>query len=178
MIRLLFFSFFLIACLDAYSQSRVVSGAPTLKDRFPKRSGVFRMSDGNISLGIVFKDTIVTDTLFLLNTDTVAHVVSVSSVGSPCLKVLAGSVSVQPDSAAWFVIVFDASCHPGYGFIMERFSISTDDPKQPSKPFTVTLKLMERFPVMSAEDSLMTQKVRVPAKFMDLGKVKQGIVVK
>lgn len=167
----------LISGCWAQSQSRVVAANATISDRFPKVSGVFRMSDGNIALGRLKKNEVAKDTLWLWNADSVSHTISAFSA-SKCLRVMAGAALVPPRTSCWVALSYDGACNSGYGFFMERFTIKTDDPLSPMKPFTATIRLEEYFPPMSSEDSLMTPRARASATFFDFGKLKPGIVSK
>lgn len=164
----------------AMAQRAIVPAAPTLVDRFPKKSGSLRATAFSFPLGSVKNNAVKSDTLFLYNESD--HSMSVKVVGPvddpfklPAdLSFAPSEFKIPAYSEAFIILSVDGRKATELGFSIQRVRLLTDDKLQALKELTITSNIEEYFPPMSAEDSSQVQKARVSSTALDYGKVRAG----
>ena len=172
-LSILFFSVFLFFG-NAYAQNSVVASPGTLQDKYAKRSGSLRFSTTTLNLGKLANNQIRKDTIRIFNIASRPVTISVSGKIPPHIQVSPGQNSIDPGTEGWIAISYDAGLKNDFGFVLDRIAFSTNDSIQAVKYINITATLFENFPVMTAEDSAMVQKARVPELTFNYGTISQG----
>ncbi len=84
--------------------------------------------------------------------------------------------SLEPGKTGLMIVTYDASKKNDFGFIQDRFNISTNDTATPEKNVIITAQISEYFPPMTKADSASAPKIVFKEKSYDYGKIKQGDV--
>jgi hypothetical protein len=162
-----------ICFLHASSQNVVVSSNPTTNDRFSKKSGNLRMSNSIVKIGKIKSNESRTDTLRVYNDAARTMTLGFAKIPKHML-VKSGADSLLPKMETWIAVTYDAAKRNDYGYVLDRFEITTNDSMQPKKPVSISAYIIEYFPVMSAEDSANVQKAKWQETTYNYGKIKKG----
>jgi Protein of unknown function (DUF1573) len=158
-------------------KGQVKSGAvqASVKD-FPAANGSLRLKFKSFNLGRVY-----------LNKPTQAKEFSIYNDGDKAIRfekvVTPIHVKVQlpelinPKEEKKIKISFDAMGRGEYGFITESIEIITDDNDQPRKSFPLYATVEEYFPSLTAEESKLAPLLKLDTNTLDLGRVRQGIIL-
>ncbi len=155
------------------AQGTIVSAGGTLKDRFSKKSGTLMFSATTLKLGRIKNNATKTDTIKIYNGG--SNVISLATARVPAhMTANLQSSSLAPGTETFLAIAFDATKKNDYGFVLDRFELTTNDAEQPKKPLSVTATIEEAFVMSTAEDSLQAPKARWSEANYDYGQIRQG----
>ncbi len=157
----------------AMSQGTIVSADGTLKDRFSKKIGNLMFSSTVLKLGRVKNNVIKADTIRIYNAGSNALSLSLGKIPAHMTANLQ-SETLASKSATLIAVTFDAAKKNDYGFVLDRFELSTNDADQPKKILSVTATIEESFAMMTADDSAQAAKARWSESGFDYGQIKQG----
>lgn len=165
---------FVFKILFVSAQSQVVASSPTLQDEYAKKSGSLRFSSSTLNLGRIANNVIRKDTIRIFNSASRPVTMTLGGKSPEHLQLDLSTASLEPGREGWLAISFDAAVKKDYGFVMDRISLITNDSIQPTKFLNLTATIFQFFPPMSAEDSAMVQKARVPELSFNYGGIRQG----
>lgn len=180
MIRYSFLFLLILFSETSLGQRAIVAPGPMVQDRFPKKSGSLRASTFSIHLGKVKRNEIKTDTLFLYNEGDKAirftvYMYNSSSKDFPVhLSIVQKDSVLLPGKESYLAIRYDAQKIDDYGFVLDRCVLMTTDAEIPAKQFSITAQLQEYFAPLSAEDSLIVPKARIPVTLLEYGFIQAG----
>ena len=165
---------FISHSFKGYSQNGIVHTEPTLEDRFPKRIGGLRLSNTTLHLGDVYSNENRIDTILLYNNSDVPLTLSIGSKLPDHIMASIEPSKIEPASEGILILHYDAGKLKEFGFIFDRIMLHTNDPEMPDKNINITLSIKEYFPPADPSDTLISQKVRIPERTYNFGRIQQG----
>ena len=165
--------FLVLVSIHSFSQGVIVNSNPTFTDRFPKKSGNLRLSSTLLKFGNTWNNEVKSDTIRIFNEGT--KVMNINPGKIPAhLHVTLGTDHLPAETESWLAVSYDGAKRNDYGFVLDRFDLHTSDAAQPKKWFSVSARLHESFPPMSAGDSASAVHAKWAETTFDYGTVQQS----
>ena len=137
--------------------------------------GNLKMSTNHLAFMSIKNNQVKTDTAKIMNNWGKTMTFEVKNVPAH-IKFQIPS-SLEPGKTGLIICTYDAAKKNDYGFLQDRFNITTNDTATPEKNFIVTAQLEEYFPPMTKADSANCPRISFKENAYNYGNVKQGEVV-
>ena len=161
-------------CLCLLSVMAFGQTQPTLQDMYPKRVGNLRFSATTLSFGKIRNNIIRVDTIRMYNSGSKSIRIATAGKIPAAVQVSIPTPEIGPSQAGFMLVQYDPSKKNDYGFVLDRFFLNTNDTIQPSKNINITANIQPSFPPMTAADSAVIQKSRMPMTVYDYGNIHSG----
>jgi hypothetical protein len=152
------------------------AGGPTKSaDGYSTVIGDLKMSTNHIAFMSIKNNQIKTDTAKIMNNW--GKTMTFEAKNVPAHIKFQIPASLEPGKTGLIIVTYDAAKKNDFGFLQDRFNITTNDTATPEKNFIVTAQLEEYFAPMTKADSATCPRISFKESKYDYGKVKQGEVV-
>ncbi len=144
-------------------------------DGFSTVIGNLKMSTNHIAFMGIKNNQTKTDTAKIMNAMGTTMTFAVKNV--PEHLKFTFPASLEPGKTGLIICTYDAAKKNDFGFLQDRFNITTNDTATPEKNFIITAQLEEFFPPMTKADSASAPRISFTDVAYNYGKVKQGEMV-
>lgn len=145
-------------------------------DKFGSVIGNLKFTSNHFAFVPIKNNMSKTDTLRMRNDWSKTMTLSVSGVPT-YMKVEVIPTSLEPGKEGMIICTYDAKARNDWGFVQDRFTLSTNDSLTPQKQIIVSAQIEEFFPKMTSADSANAPRINFAEKSYDYGKIKQGEMV-
>ena len=156
------------------SPAKASSAPEKATDGFSTVIGNLKMSTNHLAFMNIKNNQTKTDTAKIMNNWGKTMTFEVKNVPSH-LK-FSIPASLEPGKTGLIICTYDAAAKKDFGFLQDRFNITTNDTTTPEKSFIVTAQLEEYFPPMTKADSAKAPRITFTDVTYNYGKIKQGEV--
>lgn len=81
---------------------------------------------------------------------------------------------IQPNKTALMIVTYDASKKQEYGYIYDRFFLTTNDSLQPDKNISISMNIIEDFSKLTPEQLANAAKIKFDNQKCNFGTIKEG----
>jgi len=146
----------------------------TVEEQFPTAIGNLRFKSSSFNLGRITPHAPVTREFEVLNYGE-EPVKFMNIVDAPTyIQVDFSTQEIQPKEQAKIVITYDAAKRNDMGFLIDDFSIMTNDSKDAKKEFKVYATVDPYIPPMTAEQRMQAPHLEVEKDVADFGSIQTG----
>lgn len=145
----------------------------TTEDLFPVDFEKIRLNSSELSFVKIKDNDVITDTLQFYNQGTLPVSVKFKIIPRHILiKTVPGVI--QPKSKGFFLITFDATKKPAYGYITNRIYLSFNDEGKFVNYISVSAIIEEDFSKLSAAELASAPKIEFNSRTFDFGEIPEG----
>jgi len=154
----------------------VIPKVLSLLDLFPIDFGNIRLTSNESAFMKIKENEIKTDTLHFYNPG--SSPVSVNfKIIPPYVTIKTIPAVIQPKSKGYFLITFDATKKPSYGYVTNRIYISFNGEEKYNNAIKVSAIIEEDFSKLSASDLANAPKIEYSSRTFDFGEIPEGKAV-
>ncbi len=154
----------------------VIPRIPDIINLFPVDFGKIRLSSGELSFVRIKDHETKSDTIWIYNPG--ASPVSVDfKIIPPHLSIKTVPALLPPTSKGFFLISFDATKKPEYGFITNRIYLSFNGEEKYHDAIKVSATIEEDFSELSAEDMKNAPRIDYNSRTFDFKEIPEGQTV-
>ncbi|MCX6239461.1 MAG: DUF1573 domain-containing protein [Bacteroidia bacterium] len=146
------------------------------EDIFPVDFGKIRLEYNELPFTKIKENEIKTDTLHFYNPGNSPVSVNFKIV-PPYVSIKTIPAIVQPKSKGFFLITFDATKKPAYGYITNRIYVSFNGEEKYDNAFKVSAIIEEDFSKLSATDLANSPQIEYNSRTFDFGEIPEGKTV-
>jgi hypothetical protein len=145
----------------------------TTEDLFPVDFEKIRLASNELSFVKIKDNEILTDTLQLYNPGTLPVSISYKII-PPHILIKTIPEVIQPKSKGVFLITFDATKKPAYGYVTNRIYLSFNDEAKFVNAIKVSAIVEEDFSKLSAAELANAPKIEYNSRTFDFGEIPSG----
>jgi hypothetical protein len=142
-------------------------------DKFGSVIGNLKFTSNHFAFVPIKNNVSKTDTLRIRNDWNKTMTFTLTGVPA-YIKAEVVPTSLEPGKEGLIVCTYDAKARNDWGFIQDRFTLSTNDSITPQKQIIVSAQIEEFFPKMTSADSANAPRINFAEKIYDYGTIKQG----
>jgi len=151
----------------------VIPKVMSLSDLFPVDFGNIRLTSGELSFVKIKDNEQKTDTLQFYNPG--SSPVSVKfKIIPPYVSIRTIPSVIQPKSKGFFLITFDATKKPAYGYVTNRIYLSFNNEEKYNNAIVVSAVIEEDFSKLSAADLADAPRIEYNTRTFDFGEIPEG----
>ena len=147
-----------------------------IADHYPVDFGNLRLSTSDLSFVRIKDNSIKTDTIQLYNPGTSPVSVNFKII-PPHLSIKTYPAIIQPKSKGYFLVTFDATRKPVYGFVANRIYLSFNDEDNYKNYLTVSGTIEEDFSRLSGTDLENAPHIEYNSRVFDFREINEGETV-
>jgi len=151
----------------------VIPKVLNIEDRFPADFGNIRLTSGELSFVKIKDNEVKTDTLPFYNPKSSAVSVKFKII-PPYISIKTYPAIIPPKSKGFFLITFDATKKPAYGYITNRIYLSFNDEEKYNNAIKVSAIIEEDFSKLSATDLANAPQIEYNTRTFEFGEVPEG----
>ena len=145
-------------------------------DKFGSAIGNLKFTTNHFAFVPIKNNMSRTDTIRMRNDWSKTMTLSVTALPA-YIKADVIPASLEPGKEGMIICTYDAKARNDWGFVQDRFTLSTNDSTTPQKQIVVSAQIEEFFPKMTSADSANVPRVSFKEKSYDYGIIKQGEMV-
>ena len=157
-------------------KGKVTAKPKTKADFYPNKLGNLRFKTNHLALQELKDTETKTDTFELYNESKKPISIKFNNLPSHIKAEIKDPV-MQPDMESIIIIHYDAKVKGDYGYVFDKFFLSTDDTEQPEKLLYVSANTVQDFSWMSEKQIKKAPHILFETETFDFGKVKTGTKV-
>lgn len=154
----------------------VISRVLSINDIFSVDFGDIRLTYNELPFMKIKKNEIKTDTLHFYNPGTSPVLVKFKII-PPHVTIKTFPSIIQPKSKGYFLITFDATKIPAYGYITNRIYVSFNSEEKYDNAFKVSATIEEDFSKLSETDLANSPQIEYNSRTFDFGEIPEGKTV-
>lgn len=154
----------------------VIPKVLSLIDQFPIDFGNIRLISNESAFMKIKENEIKTDTLHFYNPGTSPVSVNFKII-PPYITIKTFPAVIQPKSKGYFLITFDATKKPTYGYVANRIYVSFNSEEKYNNAIKVSAIIEEDFSKLSATDLANAPKIEFNSRTFDFGEIPEGKMV-
>lgn len=166
-------SVILLCAIQVSAQKATVKGKPTVKDRFPKKSGNMMFSKSVVALQFVYDNQTKTDTVYFFNASKEKFSLELGLLPSHITAELSTD-NIKSGDDGYVIIHYDGAKKKDYGIVLDRITLNTNDTLVPKKMIAVTASVEPYFAPMTPADSAKAPKAKLSETVFDYDTIKAG----
>lgn len=151
----------------------VIPKALSLEDIYPVDFGNLRLKSGEFSFAKIKETEAKTDTLHFYNPGTSPVSVKFKII-PPYISIKTFPSVVPPKSKGFFLITFDATKKPAFGFVTNRIYVSFNAQEKFDNAISVSAIIEEDFSKLSAADLANAPRIEYSSRTFDFGEISEG----
>jgi hypothetical protein len=145
-------------------------------EKFPVDFGNIRLKNNELPFMKIKETEIKTDTLYFYNPGTAPVSVHFKII-PPYVSIKTIPATVQPKSKGYFLITFDATKRPAYGYVNNRIYLSFNGEEKFDNAIKVSAIIEEDFSKLSAADLANAPQIEYDSRTFDFGEIPEGKTV-
>lgn len=149
----------------------------TIADNYPNKIGNLFFMNNHKAFNDIKDNEIKVDTFRLYNNGRSPINISFKEIPS-FLKLEILDPVMMPEMESMIIITYDAKERKDYGYVFDKFFLSTDDTDQPEKLLYVSANIIQDFSWMSAKDIKKAPHILFENETYDYGTIKEGTNLK
>ena len=158
-----------------------ISGEVTEKnlgipEHYPVDFGSIRLSSSDLSFVRIKDNEIKTDTIKLYNPGTSPVSVNFKII-PPHISITTIPTTIQPKSTGYFLITFDATRKPVYGFVTNRIYMSFNEEDNFKNAITISGTIEEDFSRLNTTDLENAPRIEYSSRVFDFREIPEGKTV-
>ncbi|MBN2730647.1 MAG: DUF1573 domain-containing protein, partial [Bacteroidales bacterium] len=154
-------------------KGQVTAKSKTKADNYPNKLGNLRFKTNHLALQELKDTETKSDTFFLYNESTKPINIKFNELPAHITAEIKDPV-MQPDMESYIAITFDAKAKADYGYVFDKFFLTTDDTEQPEKLLYVSANIIQDFTWMSEKQLKKAPHILFETETYDFGTVKSG----
>jgi hypothetical protein len=154
----------------------VIPKALTIEQIFSVDFGKIRLIYNELPFLKIKENEIKTDTLYFYNPGTAPVSVHFKII-PPYVSIKTIPAIVQPKSKGYFLITFDATKRPAYGYVNNRIYLSFNGEEKFDNAIKVSAIIEEDFSKLSAADLANAPQIEYDTRTFDFGEIPEGKTV-
>ncbi|PLW94996.1 MAG: hypothetical protein C0592_01160 [Marinilabiliales bacterium] len=154
-------------------KGKVTPKPKTKADFYPNKLGNLRFKTNHLALQEIKDTEVKQDTFWLYNESKTAINIKFNNLPEH-IKVVIKDPVMQPDMESFIAITYDAGAKKDYGYVFDKFFLSTDDTEQPEKLLYVSANIVQDFSWMTEKQLKKAAHIEFETETFDFGTVKSG----
>lgn len=154
-------------------KGKVTPKPKTKADFYPNKLGNLRFKTNHLAFQEVKDSEIKVDTFWLYNESKKAINIKFNEIPDHIKAVIKDPV-MQPDMESYIAITYNAPAKKDYGYVFDKFFLSTNDTEQPEKLLYVSANIVQDFTWMSEKQKKKAAHIEFETESYDFGTVKSG----
>ena len=154
-------------------KGQVTAKPKTKADFYPNKLGNLRFKTNHLALQEVKDTETKVDTFWLYNEGTAPINIKFNELPEHIKAEIKDPV-MQPDMESYIAITFNAGTKKDYGYVFDKFFLSTDDSDQPEKLLYVSANIVQDFSWMSEKQLKKAPHILFETETFDFGVVNSG----
>lgn len=142
-------------------------------DNYPNKIGNLYFKTNHLAFQDVKDTEVKTDTFKLYNNGPKPINIKFNELPA-FMKAEIKDVVMQPDMESYIVITYDAKARADFGYVFDKFFLSTDDTDQPEKLLYTSANIVQDFSWMTEKDIKKAPHVAFDTTTFNFGTVKEG----
>lgn len=142
-------------------------------DEYPNKIGNLYFKTNHLAFQDLKENDIKTDTFRLYNNGTKEMSIKFNELPA-FLKAEIKDPVVKPDMESIILITYDAKARADYGYVFDKFFLTTDDNDQPEKLLYVSANIVQDFSWMTEKDKKKAPHILFENESFDFGTTKDG----
>jgi len=147
-----------------------------ITDHYPVEFGNIRLSSSDLSFVRIKDNEIKTDTIKIYNPGTSPVSIKFKII-PPHISISTIPAIIQPKSAGYFLITFDATRKPIYGYVTNRIYLSFNDEADFKNALTISGTIEEDFSRLSTTDLENAPRIEYSSRVFDFREIPEGKTV-
>jgi hypothetical protein len=158
-------------------RGEVIPRPKSKADKYIHTLGNLKFKDIHLSFNDVKNTQSKTDTFEIYNKGKNSISMQFSAVPD-FLKAEAKPLVIEPTKEGLIIITYDGSKRNDWGFLINQFTINTNDIEEPEKHLTVSANIIEDFTILTTKQLKKVPVLALDTNNFNFGKVKAGEIVK
>jgi len=154
-------------------KGEVTPKAKSKADEYPNKIGNLYFKTNHLAFQDLKENEIKTDTFKLYNNGTKELTIKFNELPA-FLKAEIKDPVIKPDMESTILITYDAKARADYGYVFDKFFLSTNDDDQPEKLLYVSANIVQDFSWMTEKDKKKAPHILFESESFDFGTVKDG----
>lgn len=154
-------------------KGEVVAKPKSKADNYPNKIGNLYFKTNHLALQDMKDTEVKTDTFKLYNNGTKAINIKFNELPA-FLKAEIHDPVMQPDMESYIIITYDAKVRADYGYVFDKFFLTTDDDDQPEKLLYVSANIVQDFSWMTEKQLKKAPHILFETESYDFAKVTSG----
>lgn len=155
----------------------VIPRPKTKADQYTHQMGNLKFKTIHIAFNDIKNTQIKSDTIKIYNNGN--SIINMNFSGLPdFLKASLVPAALEPAKEGLLIVSYDAKKRNDWGFLLNQFTMNTNDTEEPLKYFTVSANIIEDFTVLSEKQIKKVPVFTIDTNNINFGKVKAGELVK
>ncbi len=142
-------------------------------DNYPNKIGNLYFKTNHLAFQDIKDNEVKTDTFKMFNNS--GKVMNIKFNELPAfLTVQIKDAVLQPEMESYIVVTFNAKQRADYGYVFDKFFLTTDDADQPEKLLYVSANILQDFSWMTEKDKKKAPHILFESESFDFGTIKEG----
>jgi hypothetical protein len=154
-------------------KGEVIPKAKSKADEYPNKIGNLYFKTNHLAFQDMKENEVKIDTFKLYNNGTKEMNIKFNELPA-FLKADIKDPVVKPDMESMIIVTYDAKVRADYGYVFDKFFLSTDDSDQPEKLLYVSANIVQDFSWMTEKDKKKAPHILFETESYDFGTVKDG----
>jgi hypothetical protein len=146
----------------------------TPADEYPTPVGHLRFKVPQVAFNNINNTDTKTDTVKMYNEWNQVMTISISKLPDYITCQLIPDQQLKPKQKGIVLVTYNAAKRNDFGYVNDRFSITTNDSVQPEKPISISANIVEDFSKMTPEQLQNAAKINFENTTYDFGTIKEG----
>jgi len=161
------------ASIQLTIKGEVTPKSKSKADEYPNKIGNLYFKTNHLAFQDLKESEVKTDTFKLYNNGTTPLTLKFNEIPA-FLKMTITDPVIKPDMESTIIVTFDAKARADYGYVFDKFFLTTDDNDQPEKLLYVSANIVQDFSWMTEKDKKKAPHILFETESFDFGTVKDG----